>query len=196
MEKLTSRQQQAIQSKKQIYEVSMELFEKYGFEKVTIKQICSACNISTGGFYHYFKGKEDILVDKYRMTDSTFYGDVTDLPGDSYIDKIVEYMGKYARKAEEDGPVAVTEICHAWLSHRLGFPYDDNSEVIRGLSYLLKGACTAGEIPTSTNIKDFQMDIMMIVRGIIYHWCLMQGGFSVSEKTKETLGIYLNGKKN
>lgn len=194
MLKPTPRQRQALKTKNRIYKTAMSLFEKYGFDNVTLKHICTACGISTGAFYHYFKGKDDILIEKYRMTDSTFYGDVSSLSGKSYLDKIIEYMGQYAGKAEDDGVAAVTEICHAWLTRRLGFPYGDESAIARGLASLLNNACKAGEIPASLNTKSFALDIVMITRGIVYHWCLMKGDFSAREKTLATLRTYFRGK--
>lgn len=190
----TNRQRQAARTRKHIHEVSMALFEEHGFNKVTIHQICSACGISTGAFYHHYQSKDDILIEQYRVTDASFFGNIADLAGPTYIDKIIEYMSNYSGKAEVDGLEAVTEICHAWLSRRLGFPYGDESEVSRGLRSLLNSACQAGELPPELSGRAFAIDILMIARGIIYHWCLMRGTFSPSQKTRETLQAYFKGK--
>jgi len=192
--KENSRRQQAARTRKYIHEVSMGLFKKHGFNKVTIHQICSACGLSTGAFYHYYKNKDDILVEQYRVTDTSFCGDIDDLSGGTVLEKIIEYMGNYSDKAEKDGLESVTEICHAWLSRRLGFPYNDESAVSRGLCELLNDACQAGEIPPELNTREFAIDILMIARGIIYHWCLIRGTFSPRQKTKETLQAYIAGK--
>ena len=47
--------------RQQISQKAMSLFEKYSFEEVTIADICEACNISVGSFYHLFGSKENTL---------------------------------------------------------------------------------------------------------------------------------------
>lgn len=191
---LTSRQQQAIETKNRIYKTAMALFEKYGFNNVTLRDICEACQVSTGAFYHYFDNKDDILIEQYRINDTAFLIDTAALAGDSYVEKIIVYMGLFADKAELAGVAAVTEICHAGLSRRLGFPYGVNSALQRGLAQLLDNAAKAGEIPPSLNTKEFILDIVMLARGAIYHWCLMQGSFPLADKTREIIRPYLHGK--
>jgi TetR/AcrR family transcriptional regulator, transcriptional repressor for nem operon len=39
------------------------LFNRHGFESVTIDQIMAGANLTRGGFYSYFKGKSDLYVE-------------------------------------------------------------------------------------------------------------------------------------
>ena len=95
---MTKRQQQAENSRRHIYEVSMKLFDEYGFDKVTIAMICKEANISTGAFYHYFEKKEDVLVEQYRVIDRALWmEDFSKLQGGSWLEKAVEYTGLYAQ---------------------------------------------------------------------------------------------------
>ncbi len=52
-----------------IYENSKELFKEKGYDKTTLAEIIEASGCSKGGFYHYYKSKEDILpqiLDEYE----------------------------------------------------------------------------------------------------------------------------------
>ncbi|UOQ42941.1 TetR/AcrR family transcriptional regulator [Halobacillus salinarum] len=44
-----------------IIEVSLDLFDKFGFHGVTVNQIVLASNTSKGGFYHHFHSKDELL---------------------------------------------------------------------------------------------------------------------------------------
>lgn len=56
------RQQQAIDTQNKIMAVSEQLFEEYGFENVSVDQICECANISKGGFYHHFESKNTLIA--------------------------------------------------------------------------------------------------------------------------------------
>lgn len=44
-----------------IYENSKQLFREKGYDKTTLAEIIAASGCSKGGFYHYYKSKEDII---------------------------------------------------------------------------------------------------------------------------------------
>jgi TetR/AcrR family transcriptional regulator, cholesterol catabolism regulator len=44
-----------------IMETSLQLFEAYGFHRVTVDQIVKESGASKGGFYHNFKSKDELL---------------------------------------------------------------------------------------------------------------------------------------
>lgn len=54
---------------KTIYENSKKLFREKGYDKTSLAEIIEASECSKGGFYHYYKSKEDILpqvLDEYE----------------------------------------------------------------------------------------------------------------------------------
>ena len=48
--------------RKELIEVASKLFEKYGYEKVSVRDILAGVNGAPGMFYYYFKSKEDIFL--------------------------------------------------------------------------------------------------------------------------------------
>ena len=48
--------------RKELIEVASKLFEKYGYEKVSVRDILAEVNGAPGMFYYYFKSKEDIFL--------------------------------------------------------------------------------------------------------------------------------------
>lgn len=56
------RQEHRIELRRRVLEASRGLFLKKGYAKTTIKEITGAADITTGSLYHFFGGKEDILL--------------------------------------------------------------------------------------------------------------------------------------
>lgn len=61
-----SRKEQAVFTKKKIFDTTVLLMKKKGYSKITIREICQNAEISVGTFYLYFLSKDDILLDIYN----------------------------------------------------------------------------------------------------------------------------------
>ncbi|WKY42959.1 TetR/AcrR family transcriptional regulator [Eubacteriaceae bacterium ES2] len=60
--KMTKREIESQAKKKKIFEVSMELFKKYGFDKTTMSDISRETGFSNGSIYHFYTNKQSILI--------------------------------------------------------------------------------------------------------------------------------------
>ena len=49
-------------TKQEIFETGLRLFQRQGYHAVTVQQICTACGVSKGSFYHHFNSKEELLL--------------------------------------------------------------------------------------------------------------------------------------
>jgi AcrR family transcriptional regulator len=57
----TSRRQQFEATRRKLIKVSRRLFVRRGYAGTSIEDICRAANVTRGGLYHHFKGKDDIF---------------------------------------------------------------------------------------------------------------------------------------
>src|SRR5271167_651780 len=48
------------ETKRKLVDAGVGLMRKQGFNATTVDDICSAAGVTKGGFFHYFKSKEDI----------------------------------------------------------------------------------------------------------------------------------------
>ena len=63
MEKpLTARKRQALEMRSRIQNVALDLFDRDGFENVAVEQIAQAAGCSVGNIYHYFKSKDELII--------------------------------------------------------------------------------------------------------------------------------------
>lgn len=52
--------------KNELVEIAEKLFLEKGYEETSVDDILNASGLSKGGFYHYFKSKEEVLAESIR----------------------------------------------------------------------------------------------------------------------------------
>ena len=52
----------AVQTRGRIVESARRLFNRHGFEQVTIDQIMAAAGLTRGAFYHHFQSKNELYA--------------------------------------------------------------------------------------------------------------------------------------
>lgn len=60
--KKSARQMKADETKSILTTTALELFHEYGFDRVTVDDICERAGLTKGAFYHNFESKEDLVV--------------------------------------------------------------------------------------------------------------------------------------
>lgn len=67
-------------TKLQIIDISIPLFQQKGYKGVGVTEIIKACNISKGSFYHHFpNGKEELLITCLESIDETITTHMKDI---------------------------------------------------------------------------------------------------------------------
>ena len=61
-ERLTPRKQQALEMRSRIQNVALDLFDREGFENVSVEEIAQKAGCSVGNIYHYFKSKDELAI--------------------------------------------------------------------------------------------------------------------------------------
>ena len=69
MKELTSRQQQAIATKKRIREAAYALLLNQSFEQLKMSDIAAEAGVSVGTLYHHFASKEELFFSGYHEFD-------------------------------------------------------------------------------------------------------------------------------
>lgn len=60
--RMTAREQKRIAQRDLIFNTSRDLFQQYGFEQVTIEDICKAAGVSKSTLYLHIRSKEDLVM--------------------------------------------------------------------------------------------------------------------------------------
>lgn len=185
---ITKRQKQAIDTKNKIYNVSIALFEKYGYDNVHIKDIVKEANISVGTFYHYYKSKEDVFYEIYVRADHYFDTTVREGLKEEYsIDRVVEFFDYYAAKNME------TDI--DTLRQMLSINNKNYIKKGRAMQSVLIDVINEGqnrgEIIDIETPEELCEKLFIIARGIVFDWGLHDGDYNLRDKMKHFIGEFI-----
>ncbi len=185
---LTSRQFQAEETHKRIYNTAFGLMTKKGFDKITIKDIAKKAGVSIGTFYHYYKSKDDILYEIYYKADEYFRQMMAGMEAETAPERIIEYFRYYAKYSERNTVGFTTHLYNIENKYFL--------KKGRLMQTVLADIIRQGQenkelIQTKTpdELVDF---LFLIARGIIFDWGLRDGQYDVEAKTIEIMTMQVS----
>ena len=71
-ERITARKRQAMEMRRRIQETALDLFDREGFENVSVEEIAQAAGCSVGNIYHYFKSKDELAIQLTQHVDEAY----------------------------------------------------------------------------------------------------------------------------
>ncbi|KFX56249.1 TetR/AcrR family transcriptional regulator [Clostridium botulinum] len=187
MERLTKRQIQAINTKNKIYNIATNLMQKEGYDNITIQNICEKAEVSVGSFYHYFESKNDILIELYKKADHFFYDNIKNkLSSTNAIDRIIEYFDYYAEYNEKTGIDMMKQLYNS--NNKMFITKGRHMQTI--LDEIILEGQEKNEILTEKTSQDITRCLFILMRGVIYDWCLHDAAYNLKEEIHNTI-IYV-----
>lgn len=190
MDKMTKRAMQARETQLALITTAKKLISERGFDNVTIDEICSACGVSKGTFYHYFKTKYDIIeLDRKEFLSSIDQVYRVDHEED-IATTIVLMMNSYVQMVERRG-VEMVRPNPAYFTGDYEYPPDSQESSI-GLiiQALLQNAVEEKLMLAKTPVDVFVSVFSNYVFGLISNWCSQNGAFSMVERcNKDTMRL-------
>lgn len=192
MDKLTTRQKQAIETKLKITQVATDLFKENGFENVKIQDICSKAGISIGAFYHHFKSKNDIINVAYEQLDLFVIDNMSELKFDTNIDQILYLIRQGVTFFHDFGWIFVADLYKNILSSDVKYSFDPVRHVTVELITLIEKAINDNELLSETSPTELADILLRTTRGVVLDWCLQQGGYDLKDATIFNVNLILN----
>ena len=107
-ERMTARKRQALEMRGRIQSAALDLFDREGFENVSVEEIAPAAGCSVGNIYHYFKSKGTSHVDDaYSELEEGYLTD-TARPA---REKLLDFVGRSLEISVSD-PVLYKAFIH------------------------------------------------------------------------------------
>lgn len=189
--KLTKRKQQSLESKKNIYDAAMLLFSTKGYDNVNTKDICNEVGVSVGLFYHYFKSKEDIIIEAYSNTDNRYKEFSNSITADSAVDKIYEFYDFMGDYVIEEGVDLVKQVYKALLTSDNEFFYSHNRFYFKKILQIICEGQEKKELSSDISPEEITESLVILSRGIIYDWCLHNGSYDIKSKLTRTTNLFM-----
>lgn len=182
--KLTNRQKQAIETRNKIYNTALELMEKKGFNNITVEEISKKAGVSVGAFYHYFDSKNDIYYEIYNRMDEYYKKEVADkLTGKNSFDQIdlfFRYYAKYVANRRLDSMKVLYNTNNKYFIKKGRY-------LQALLTELIKDGQEKIEITNEFEPEYITNFLFVVVRGIVFDWCLHDGGYDLEDRVSEYL---------
>lgn len=187
---MTNQQKASLEKKEKIFRTAITLFQRNGFHQTTITDICKATGMTVGSIYHFYDGKEGILLRLYEdLTNSLPFADDLDACCAIPMQTMMDYALLLAKTLEELGPDLCSQIY--WVLFNRIYLHPERSVHIKtppqNFITFLRTAQERGNITQSLCAEEIAGHLFTYGRGIINEWCLHRGVYSLQEMVKERL---------
>ena len=111
----TPRQRQALEMRAKIQSAALTLFNREGFENVSVEEIAQKAGCSVGNIYHYFKSKDELAIQVTSHVDAAYLTLEAEYLADSTRtsrEKLLDFVGQSLRISSSD-PVLYKAFIHA-----------------------------------------------------------------------------------
>ncbi len=194
--RMTPRKEQALMTRQRIFETAIELFDKRGYEKVSINDICRKAGVSTGAFYHHFKSKDQILMEEFKKVDD-FYLELAEevYAVQDYEEKLKRFNSSVMGMLAGLGLKRLKVTYHTQIGPNKKASYLGNEKrtVYSVLEELYREGQERGQLRPDISLEDLVQLTIHCYRGIIYDWCLANGSFDLAKASETMTDALLHG---
>jgi len=197
-EKMTKRKIQGKETRQKIFDTSLALFNKYGYDKVTIDDICEKIGMSKGAFYTHFKSKDQIILEDFVLLNSYYDEVFQELSSiQNSLPRLYLFQQQVMKKIETIGYKAVKLVYHVESSpnRKKSFLISRKHNLYKIIHTLVTEGQNNNEIRKDKNPDMITTMIVQLYRGIILDWCLENGEYKLTDACNDILPLIYAGIK-
>lgn len=192
----TSRKLQAEETRRRIQKAALDLFEKNGFDNVSMEDIAREAGCSAGNIYHYFRSKEALsmyvtdFVDNYYLSLEEEYLNDTTTPARQ---KLLDFVGKSLEYTTHD------EALYNCFAYCMKYPEAGTLKInkdrvwYRFLHNMISDCKKEGTISEKYATGDIIEYFITLQRGTLFEWRIYEQTFDVAERGQHMATVLLNG---
>lgn len=193
---LTPRKRQAIEMRAKIQSAALTLFNREGFENISVEEIAQTVGCSVGNIYHYFKSKDELAIQVTQMVDEAYTTLEEEYLADretSGREKLLDFVGRSLEISASD------EMLYKAFIHGLRYPEqavlqkNDKRVYYRLLRELVDLCQEEGSIHPSYDPDCLVEDLVVLHRGTLFEWRIYQEGFDIAKQGRRMADALLWG---
>ena len=200
MNPLTTRQKKALETRANLLKKSLDLFNKYGFEHVSVEQITKACNVSKGTFYTHFPSKYDVILEKFKELDN-FYSTVeknidSTLPACEKI--LIIYKEQMLYLSNVAGKDLLRTVYTAAMTNQVEqnhYLISPERKIFQILNTYIEEGVRLGEFREDIELAQMQAIVQRCMRANVYDWLIHNEEFDLVAEMDYFTAVVLNGMK-
>ncbi|MEG1206896.1 MAG: TetR/AcrR family transcriptional regulator [Angelakisella sp.] len=180
--------------RKEIALKAIPLIDQYGFNNISVADLCKKMNISVGSFYHYFKDKNDVIMELFFLIDNYYKNYVEEQikQSDNKLYAIKVFCMKYGYYSMNCG----LEVCRQ-ISLVPLMSYDNQfMSKSRYMNFLLTSIIKEGQekkqITTQYTAEQLSDLILAMIRGYCFDWCKKNAEYDIVKAIELHCHMILN----
>lgn len=178
--------------KQLVYKIN-ELGRKTDLSEISLKDLCSKLDISTGTFYHYFEDKEDMLVQVFNTIEEYIFENCNSKLTDHWKNNIrcIAYaFYEYNRIGSAKMVFIVQGKTMAQSSYILN---EKDKYSYKTAASQFETGIKNGEINIDLDADELTKMMFAIIRGNIMDWARSNCGYDLTKRAEKSVEIFLNG---
>lgn len=195
-ERMTARKKQAMEMRRRIQAAALDLFDKEGFENVSVEEIAQSAGCSVGNIYHYFKSKDELAIQVTSSVDAAY----TELE-EAYLadkktpakNKLIDFVGQSLQISAQE-PVLYKSFIHGLKYPEQGVLKKSGKRVYFRLLRELVGTCqNEGSISADYDADDIVEQLVVLHRGMLFEWRIYEQSFDLAARGRQMAEVLLRG---
>lgn len=195
-ELISTREKKSLDVKGKILKTTSKLMNRYGYEYLTVRNICKSADVSIGTFYHHFKNKDSVMsyfltkgYEKYKKENTLIW---EGLSAQYRLIHLFTWLGIYFVELGFEFVSSYYSCKNQALNVRNLDASAVHIDLINDLLSELETAQKEGMISPDININNVYYELNRIFFGNVFDWCLCNASFDLALSMKRMLTIHLN----
>lgn len=183
-------------TKAKIARVAWKLFHEKGYDETTIDEIIQHSGTSKGSFYHYYNGKDELLVALPEIFDAKYEEVMQTLnPEMDSFEKLLFLCYSVHDLIERDIPVGLLASLYSSQVVTKGDKHllNQNRFYYKMINQLVDEGQRRGQITSDMSYYEIAHLYTLCERAIIYDYCISNGSYSLGEYTRKTMPLIFGG---
>lgn len=195
-ERMTARKKQAMEMRSRIQATALDLFDREGFENVSVEEIAQNAGCSVGNIYHYFKSKDELAIQVTSFVDAAYLELEAAYLADSHTparDKLLDFVGR-ALEISGQEPVLYKSFIHGLKYPEQGVLKNSEKRVYFRLLRELVSACQhEGSLPAGADADEIVEQLVVLHRGMLFEWRIYEHTFDIAARGRAMAAVLLRG---
>ena len=179
-----------------ILHIAEEVFSEKGYKDASMREIASRTGITVSNIYHYFKSKDELVIQvtssvdaQYSVLEESYLAD----EANSWHDKLLDFVGQTLVISAED-PSLYRSFIHGIRYPQQGILRDNEKRVyFRVLRELVDGCKQEGTIHPARDREELVADLVALHRGMLLEWRIYEGAFDLPRRGRRMAAALLEG---
>ena len=184
-EKFEARRQELLQS-------VISLSKDYDLINLSIRQLCESLNISIGSFYHYFKDKNDMLMQVLYTIEDFVKNECAGRFEDSWRHNLGIISKAFIEYNRRSGPQMVF-LAQSPETADTDYAKSKDKYTLVTVKTQFEKAISEGEISDKYNPEELTQLFFAVIRGIIYNWAKNGGSEDIYIMGRMAFDVFISG---